>query len=198
MKSSQTLADAFPEAPEGTAAKPASAPDDSSPRHDGIVSRLFKQQAKKVRHFLAFRLRSAEDAEDAAQEVFLRLWRHEQGGTLRDEATSYMFSAAYSIATDTERSRKHDHEHFWEDEVESIPMGQPSVEDECHWRGAVARLVCELEELSMMQRRVFVLHHFRDLTYVQIAKRLGVSVRTVERNLILAHRELKKHIKDYL
>src|SRR5687767_10939897 len=70
-----------------------------------IVVDLFKTHAGKIRRYLSWRLKSAEDAKDATQEVFLKLWRHEREGTLRDEAAGYMRAATGSAAIDLERWR---------------------------------------------------------------------------------------------
>src|SRR5437588_11663190 len=95
-----------------------------------IVSGLFKSQAKKVRNFLTFRLKSSDDADDATQDVFLKLWRHEKSGNLREEATAYMFSAAYSVATDLERHRsRHAHEVLDDVESEGVRDESPAIED---------------------------------------------------------------------
>src|ERR1700687_1023801 len=101
------------------------APSASSP---SIVGSLFKSQARKVPNFLTFRLKSADDADDAAQEVFLKLWRYERSGNLREEATAYMFSAAYSVATDLERHRiRHQHEVLDDLDSERVAEGGPAL-----------------------------------------------------------------------
>lgn len=175
-----------------------------SPPADGavsgsIVGTLFKGQAKKVRNFLTFRLKSADDAEDATQDVFLKLWRHEQSGSLREEATAYMFSAAYSVATDLERHRvRHGHEPLGDLDTDQVAAERPAIDDERHWRDAFAHLVSELRRLPESHRKAFVLHHFKGLTYEQIAKKLGVSCRTIERHMVEAHKELEVRMKDYL
>ena len=164
-----------------------------------IVGSLFKGQAKKVRHFLTFRLRSADDAEDATQDVFLKLWRHEKTGTLREEATAYMFSAAYSVATDLERHRaRHDHEPLGDLDTDQVAEERPAIEEQRHWRDALAHLVSTLKELPEGHRKAFVLHHFKGLNYNQVAKKLGVSCRTIERHMVEAHKELEIRMKDYL
>jgi len=164
-----------------------------------IVGGLFKAQAKKVRNFLTFRLKSADDADDAAQDVFLKLWRHEKSGHLREEATAYMFSAAYSAATDLERHRvRHQHEVLDDLDSERVAEDQPALEEQRHWRDALAHLVSELKLIPDAHRKAFVLHHFKGLSYTQIAKKMGVSTRTVERHMVQAHRELEIHMKDFL
>jgi RNA polymerase sigma factor (sigma-70 family) len=45
-------------------------------------------------------------------------------------------------------------------------------------------------------REVFILHYVRDIPDLEIAKLLDISVRTVERHLDIARKELKKRFKE--
>src|SRR5262245_21490777 len=88
----------------------------------GIVVGLFRKHAGRVRRSLGYRLRNADDAQDATQEVFLKLWRQEREGRLRDDAVAYLNSAASSMAADVERWRScHANEHLIDAEVDEIP-----------------------------------------------------------------------------
>src|SRR5258708_22050758 len=166
----------LPQAIGDVGALESAANDASSSTAPSIVGKLFKSHARRLRNFLTFRLKSADDADDAAQEVFLKLWRHEKSGNLREEATSYMFSAAYSTATDLERHRRlHEHDSLDAYDSEAVAEERPALEDQRHWRDALAHLVSELKQLPEAQRKAFVLHHFKGLNYAQIAKKMGVS-----------------------
>src|ERR1043165_7130082 len=81
-------------------------PEQRSAREPSIVVDLFKAHARRVQNFLAFRLRDPVEAQDVAQDVFLKLWRHESEGRLRDEATNYMYSPTQSAAIDSDRHRE--------------------------------------------------------------------------------------------
>ena len=164
-----------------------------------IVGSLFRSQVKKVRSFLSFRLRSVDDANDAAQDVFLKLWRREKAGELREEATAYMISAANSVATDLERHRqRHPQETAEELDPDNIPGPEVGLEDQRHWRDALVHLVSLLKALPEVQRKAFVLHHFKGLGYAQIAAKLRLSQRTVERHMMQAHTQLEAGMKEFL
>lgn len=164
-----------------------------------IVVRLFKAHAKRVQRFLAFRLRDTEDGREATQEVFLKLWRHEQSGTLRAKATNYMYSATQSIAADMERHRvRHPKEQQAADDLDTAPAVVPDQDDVVHWRRAMARLVDILETLPETTRQVLVLYHLKEMDYDQIAAELGISRRTVERHIARAVSYCRARMKDYL
>jgi RNA polymerase sigma factor (sigma-70 family) len=166
---------------------------------NSIIGGLFRAQASKMRRYLAFRLKNPEDAKDATQEVFLKLWRYERAGQLRKEASAYMYSASHTVAIDEERHRNyHERDRIPEFDLETIPASAGSVEDRIYWRRAVAYLVDGMEALPELTRDVFMLYHFEGLKYPQIAERLGVSERTVERHIALGTKALRARMKENL
>jgi RNA polymerase sigma-70 factor (ECF subfamily) len=166
---------------------------------DSIVAQLFRTHAHKVRHLLAYKLRSPEDAQDATQDVSLKLLCRERTGALREQATGYMHSAARTVAIDAERRRHADTLHQHDDLEEREPIAQVSSHDEAlHWRQAVASLVQRLQDLPERAQQVFVLYHFEGLSHVEITMRLNVSLRSVERHMARAMAHCKSRLGDYL
>ena len=164
-----------------------------------IVVDLFKRRAKKVQDYLSFRLRSREDGEDAMQDAFFKMWRREAAGALHEEADSYLYSTALSVATDAERQRTvQARDRFVEADLDDIPRHAPSQEDHLHWRQAMAHFVYSVKALPELTRNIFVLHHVEGLRYPEIARRLGISTRTVERHIAQAFLELQSKMGEYL
>jgi RNA polymerase sigma factor (sigma-70 family) len=172
----------------------------SSPGSDPpIVVRLFKTHARRVQRFLSFRLRDSEDGHEATQEVFLRLWRHEQAGTLRAKATNYMYSATQSIAADVERHRaRHPAEQHSDDDLDTFATAAPDQDDVIYWRRAMARFVDILKTLPETTRQVLMLYHLKEMDYDEIAAELGISHRTVERHMARAVSHCRARMRDYL
>ena len=173
--------------------------DDSVRPRTGIVVELFRKHASRVRRSLAFRLRNPDDAQDAAQDVFLKLWRQEREGNLREEAVAYLNSAASSMATDYERWRSlHANDRLEDVELEEVPTVGASAEDRHHWREAMALFVESVERLPALTRDVFLLHQVKGLTYPEVAQQLGISTRTVERHIAQAVESLERRLRNYL
>lgn len=167
--------------------------------HSSTVVGLFKEHARRVQRFLSFRLRNAEDGREATQEVFLRLWRHEQSGSLREAATNYMYSATQSIAADVMRHRgRRPVDRLTDESPDAIAAPAPSQEDVIYWRRAMARFIAILKTLPETTRQVVVLHHVKDMNYDEIAAELGISRRTVERHIARAVSHCRARMRDYL
>lgn len=164
-----------------------------------IVAKLFLERGKRIRSFLRFRLRSDDDAQDAVQDILLRLWERERNGTLKNDAGSYMVSAAYNAAVDLERKRayRRPDENVDIENVEIVD-GDPRPDEALFWRKALTHLTDALNELPELTTQVFMLSHVDGLTNAAIAERLQMSVRNVERHMAKALQHCEGRMKDYL
>ncbi|WP_157995347.1 RNA polymerase sigma factor [Peristeroidobacter soli] len=163
------------------------------------VARLFKSQGKRVRSFLRRRLRNDDDAQDATQNVFLGLVKREQAGALEEDARAYMVKAAYNAATDVQRSRATHHadDHCTLDE--NTPAGSKAEASEIlYWREGLRRVVDALNELPDLTQQVFALYYVEGLPHAGIARRLHISIRSVERHMAKALAHSQERLKDYL
>jgi RNA polymerase sigma-19 factor, ECF subfamily len=164
-----------------------------------VVEGLFRAHSRRVRNFLGFRLRDAVDGADASQDVFLKLWRKERDGDLKDEARSYLFSAAYTQAIDAKRRHEAQfRDRSFDVEVETLGSQQSSIEDTVHWRKGISHLVDSVQALPETTRKVFVLCHFKGMSYEEVAAELNICRRTVERHVAAGLDACRKQMKDYL
>jgi RNA polymerase sigma factor (sigma-70 family) len=131
---------------------------------------------------------SAEDAEDVVQETCIRmlrvrdLWRSER------EARAVLYTIATNLARDEIRRRKtrchSQHQSF--DTVELIAE-QEQPEDLVDRTIAHGIISQALVRLPPRYREVFSLHADGHMSYRAIARQLGVSTKTVERDLSGVH-----------
>ncbi len=169
------------------------------PDAPGTVARLFKEHARRVGRLLSRHLRNPDDAADASQDLFLKLWRRERSGQLRDEATAYMNSAAITIAIDLERRRRsRAGDRILEIPVEDLRHDAASNDEALHWRQGVQALIESLEQLPTLTQQVFLLYHFEGLSHAAIRLRLAISLRSVERHMARALVHCRNGVKDYL
>jgi RNA polymerase sigma factor (sigma-70 family) len=151
---------------------------------DDLARRL---RGPLTRYFGA-RVRGGVDVEDLIQEVFLRLTRRGETEPI-ESLEGYVFVIANSVLADAFR---HD--------SRRIPRGgssdhlAPTLDHRSPERIYLAREEIDLVERGLLElpektRFVFVLNRYEELTYAQIARRLGVSVSAVEKHMMraLAH-----------
>lgn len=135
-------------------------------------------------------VRDRTEAEDLAQDVCVRILRRGELETL-DHFTAYVFQVADSVLKDRHRRRvvRHsDHEAVFDPETYRDPS--PGPEQQLLARDALRTTSILLAQLPERARAVFVLRRLDGLSFAEIARRLGISVSAVEKNMARATRHL--------
>jgi RNA polymerase sigma factor (sigma-70 family) len=148
-------------------------------RYRGALNRFFERRAARL-----------GDSEDLTQEVFLRLATRGEGEKI-ERIDGYIFQTAASVLTDRARRvavRGGDRHVCFEEEQHVIEDFSPERVLLAREQVAMVRIV--LERLPDRVRAAFVLHRFEELGYAEIAKRLGVSVSSIEKYISQALKEL--------
>jgi len=159
------------------------------------IADLSVRYGQAVRRFFSRRLRDGADVEDLTQEVFARLLKRAELGEIAN-IEGYLFHTAANLLR--ERARKSARrpgdataaiDPEFADFVEEV-----SPERILLGREAYARMVEALQELPERTRTIFVLNRFEELSAAEIARRLGVSVSTVEKDMMRAIAHLKARL----
>lgn len=138
-------------------------------------------------------LNDAMEADDVAQETFLRLWRN----AAQVEVGPYglrpwLKRVATNLAIDRLRQRKPIEPVA---ELPEVPVAA-TQERVLVARDATGRLEQALAGLPDRQRQALVLFHFEGLSQIEVGAALGVSDEAVESLLARARRGLKTALKD--
>ncbi|GKQ49775.1 RNA polymerase sigma factor [Bradyrhizobium sp. Ce-3] len=137
----------------------------------------------KVR--LSRRLGSAELASDALQDTYVRLGRAEVAEAVQSPA-AYLFRMAFNVAIDRQRAEKR---RLANNEIQDLLH----IVDDAPGPGQIAEARFELEalekaiaELTPRRRVILLAARLQGMPQREIANRLGVSLRLVEKELRLA------------
>jgi RNA polymerase sigma-70 factor (ECF subfamily) len=135
-------------------------------------------------------LGNAGDAEDAAQETFIRAYKAINRYDISRKFSSWLLTIASNYCIDHHRRRKLPTFSYDSLPVPDIPDKQPGMEtqivlDERH------EMVMELlEELNPKDRSAIILRYWYDYSYEEIARSLSLSVSAVKSRLHRARQEL--------
>jgi RNA polymerase sigma-70 factor (ECF subfamily) len=159
------------------------------------LKRLFLAHRREVQAYLTRRLRDREVAADLTQETFLRF--AEQGGqTAIVDGRSYLYRTARNLAIDhVRRAGRHKTDAVAHDDLAGIPEDRPGPERIIEGRQRLDRLRSIVEELPARTRQVFVLHRIQELTYGEVAERLGISESSVQKHLAMALQHVLQRTK---
>ncbi len=162
------------------------------PNTGDILLRAFTDLRDELVSTLCFVLGNADDAQDVAQETFLRCWRTQEGLLDVQNLRAWIFRVGLNAAKDLQRSA-------WRRRVkpllggdamaksqDSSPLG--GLEDQ----ETVQRLREALLHLRPEEKEVFLLRQNGELTYDQIAEMYDRPVGTVKTQMRSALQKLRK------
>ncbi|THF67125.1 sigma-70 family RNA polymerase sigma factor [Pseudothauera nasutitermitis] len=155
------------------------------------LAAAFAHWRPKLLRALFRRLGNRDDAEEIAQESFLRLAAAGKALPL-DEQGPYLQRIALNLSHDLWRNSpaRQQVDLVAYDDGE-IPAADIAAEGDCpcartEQRQRLERLQQALDELPERQREAFVLHRFDGLTQDQVGERMGISRRMVVKHLARA------------
>ncbi len=149
-----------------------------------LVARHLKSTFGLARRMLG----NDHDAEDVAQETFMRVWRYAprwEPGRARFE--TWLYRVTLNLCYDRLRRRRE----VTVDTMPEVPDPTPSVIDSHHDRDVAAAVERGLAALPERQRSALVLCHYQDLTNIEAAAALEISVEALESLLARGRRALK-------
>jgi RNA polymerase sigma-70 factor (ECF subfamily) len=146
--------------------------------------------------FLRMRLRVSHDADDVAQESYIRMMQYEGSREIRSPS-SMLFRIAINVANDLGRSElaRRAPDQCTLDDVELV-SDLPSAEREIGARQDLELLQAAIAQLSPKCRNVFLLSRTHMMTYPEIANHCGISLKMVEKHVSRALAVCAKKVKE--
>lgn len=148
-------------------------------------------------------VRNEEDALDLTQETFIRAWKSLTRFDGKASFTSWLYRIATNAAIDLCRKRQHrpqttlDSGPLKVDAASHTTPSQPDAPGSGLDRAEIRRRVEQaFAELSPEHRAVISLKEMEDLSYEEIAARVGCSVGTVMSRLFYARKKLQTLLSD--
>jgi RNA polymerase sigma-70 factor (ECF subfamily) len=150
-------------------------------------------------------VQNAEDAEDVAQEVFIRIFRSINSFKGESKLSTWIYRITTSCALDLIRSRKSKKRFAFlqrlfgenNEPVYEVPdFNHPGVA--LDQKENAAKLFRAIDQLPENQKVAFTLHKLEDLSYQEISEVMQTSVSAVESLMHRAKQNLKKILeKDF-
>ena len=165
----------------------------------------FQHRLVAVMHHL---VGSADEAEDLAQEVFLRVYRSRKKYRPRSKFSTWLFTIANNLALNALRSRSR-RPVVPLDVRDSGPLGPRPAEQLARDRTAqpaqrmqqqelVGVIQRALENLNERQRMAVILNKFEDMNYADIAEVMGLTTQAVKSLLSRARTNLRQELQAYI
>jgi len=185
--------------PAGTDPAPAPAPAvsttstklDERPGDDALVV-TFNQVRDELVSTLLYLLGNADDAQDAAQEAFLKCWRARASVPEVQNLRAWIFRVGLNAAKDFQRSAWNRKSRPLPEDDVMLPTRDDTPGQTVEDQEALDRLRQAITLLRQDEKEVFLLRQNGELTYEQIAEIRNAPVGTVKTQMRTALIKLRK------
>jgi RNA polymerase sigma-70 factor (ECF subfamily) len=155
---------------------------------------LFDTYFDAIRGYLYYRSSDQELSTDIAQEVFMKVWEKQM-----DIDNPGIKSLLYKMANEQfiSQFRKKQTAQTYIDQFQ-LELAEDTPEAQMMYKELLEQYQSSLSELPEKQRTVFLMSRSEGLTYKEIAERLEISVKAIEKRMSLAINKLKQILQKEL
>lgn len=162
---------------------------------DEKVEILFRKYYPSLCKSLYRILKDSSLAEDIVQEVFLKVWDKRESLELNEAIQAYLYRSCYHAALNLLKKQQPLHA------LPSLTVEVCSDEDTAktlHFLETEQIILAAIEKLPPQTKRVFSLSRFEELSYKEIAQKLDISLKSVEKHISIALQRLREQLKEHL
>ncbi len=171
--------------------------------NQSALSQLIQKNLKAIYNFAYRIVGNAQDAEDVAQDTFIKAWKNIKQFKAEHNFKAWIFTIARNTAFDKLRKKKNfvfsDFENAEGENIflDSLPDPEPppdAIVEALEQTHSTAEL---LRRLPPLYREVLVLHYNENFTFKEIGEILNKSLNTVKsqhrRGLLLLRAQIDSH-----
>ena len=161
---------------------------------ESSFDRLFKKYYQKLVYFSIRIVKDPDLANEIVQELFVSFWekRHQLEPAISLQA--YLYRAVYNNSIHSINK----HKRFQKTDLSIL---KEAPEDFNHAMEATELEIAifnQIEQLPDACKKIFKLSRFNEMKYLEIAEKLGISVKTVETQMSRALKFLRQHLEIYI
>jgi len=151
------------------------------------IHRAFAERRRQLQAIA--RRAGDQDVEDIVQDAFLKVVETSQRQEVR-KLDNLMSRIVRCVAIDRIRRRSTRGPTSTDEAGEGLVDAAADPERTLMGAQRLERVMATIQTMPPRRREVFLLHRIDELTYPQIARRIGISIKAVEKHMHLAMRQL--------
>ena len=174
--------------------------------HDAVLNDLMARHARPVFQFLCRMLGNEEDANDLAQETFVRVHQHRASFRPGAKFTTWLYAIAANLARNHHRwvsrhpsiSLDAESETTGQSIGDVLPSSEPSPAGAAVAAERAAAVRAAVEQLPADLREVIILCEWQDLSAAEAAASLDTTPKAIDNRLYRARNLLRDRLKKWL
>jgi RNA polymerase sigma-70 factor (ECF subfamily) len=161
-----------------------------------VIEDAFKEHFQGLLRYAHTIIRDEIMAEEMVQNVFYKLWKNRETTTINQSMASYLYRSVYHECLNYLKHLKV--KAAYQAHAARVMDNINNAAEKLKLRELEEKLEEALRELPEQCRTIFQMSRFEELKYMEIAGRLGISVKTVENQMGKALKLLRGKLADFL
>lgn len=155
---------------------------------------FFEKNFPKVKAFAWQLLKSEEDAEDIAQDIFVKLWENPDLWIEREKLDGYLYAVVRNHIYNflKHKAVEFDYLEVTAEKMRMVEQELPDMNEQLHAQELELLFQMAIERMPEQRRRIYLMSREEGMTSLEIAEKLNISVRTAEHHIYKALQDLKK------
>ena len=168
---------------------------------DARFEQFYAANFPRVKNFARLLTKSEEDAEEIAQNIFLKLWTRPDLWQGQESMTGYLYTVTRNEIFNLFKHQKVEQE-YESHIIRSQLIGELCDEDtslleNLYYKEIVLLVELALNQLPPRRKQVFEMSRIEGLSHKEIAEALGVSVHTVQEHISLSLKVIRSYLTKY-
>ncbi len=159
--------------------------------------KLFRKYYAGLCNYATKYLKDLDKAEEVVQELFYKLWEKRNKLDINVSLKSYLYRAVYNGCLQylNHRAIEIKYENYYKKQNKEYAIDASEAMNMQELNEIINETLNSLPERC---RNIFFLNRYDGLKYREIAKKLDLSIKTVEANMGKALKLLRKNLKNYV
>lgn len=174
--------------------------------HDAALNELMERHAGKLLNYLVRCLQNEEDAADATQETFVRVYQNCRKFNVNQKFTPWLYAMATNLVKDRYRHRSRhpqvsldaENEATGEKFRESVPEPKPTPSECLQARERAEGVRTAVGQLPEELRVPLILCEYQELSHIEISAILNCTAKAVETRIYRARKQLRASLQWFL
>lgn len=161
----------------------------------GAFDTLFLGYYDKIRYFIKGIVRTEQDAEELTQDIFVKMWDNREKVDPDRSVSSLMYTLARNSALNFIK-----HKYVQQSYLKTLPDEpfEGGSEEQLYAKEIELIIKMTVAGMSEQRRRIYEMSREKGITNDEIADKLGITKKTVENQLTLALKDIRKVISAML
>lgn len=160
------------------------------------IEQAFRTHYQALYRYAFTMLKDEHGADEAVQNVFYKLWKNRDKLSVNQSVVSYLYRSVYNECLNTLKHEKV--KQAYQAHAARTMEQIQSASEKLKLAELEKKLDEALRDLPEQCRTIFQMSRFEELKYLEIADRLGISVKTVENQMGKALRILRSKLSEFL